>query len=83
LQRLLDDPAVETVNVNRFDRVFVQYSDGRRERAAPVAESDEALANLVRDIAARASSEERRFDRGSPSVNIQLPGGERLSRSPR
>lgn len=78
LQPLLDDPAVESINANRYDRVFVRYADGRRDRVAPIAESDEELTDLVRMLAARASSEERRFDRGSPSVNVQLPGGERL-----
>jgi pilus assembly protein CpaF len=78
LQPLLDDPSVETINVNRFDRVFVQYHDGRRAQVPPVAASNDELTNLVRILAARASSEERRFDRGAPAVNVQLPGGERL-----
>ncbi|GAA1020487.1 hypothetical protein GCM10009565_09280 [Amycolatopsis albidoflavus] len=78
LQPLLADPLVETIAVNRYDRVFVQYSDGRRARVAPVAASDEELTDLIRTLAARASSEERRFDRGSPALNLQLPGGERL-----
>ncbi|MBB5157466.1 CpaF family protein [Saccharopolyspora phatthalungensis] len=78
LQPLLDDPTVETINANRFDRVFVQYNDGRRTQVAPIAASNEELTDLVRMLAARASSEERRFDRGSPAVNLQLPGGERL-----
>lgn len=78
LQPLLDDPTVETINVNRFDRVFVRYRDGRRAQVDPIAASNEELTDLVRLLAARASSEERRFDRGSPAVNVQLPGGERL-----
>ena len=78
LQPLLDDPTVETINVNSFDRVFVQYSNGTRARVAPVAGSNDELTDLVRTFAARASSEERRFDRGSPALNLQLPGGERL-----
>ncbi|MGB6163293.1 MAG: ATPase, T2SS/T4P/T4SS family [Pseudonocardiaceae bacterium] len=78
LQPLLDDPTVETINVNRFDRVFVRYRDGRRAQVDPIAASNEELTDLVRMLAARASSEERRFDRGSPAVNVQLPGGERL-----
>jgi pilus assembly protein CpaF len=78
LQPLLDDPTVETINANRFDRVFVQYNDGRRARVAPIAGSNEELTDLVRLLAARASSQERRFDHGSPAVNLQLPGGERL-----
>ncbi|MFE0025490.1 CpaF family protein [Amycolatopsis sp. NPDC059021] len=78
LQPLLADPEVETIAVNRYDRVFVQYSDGRRAQVAPVAASNEELTDLIRTLAARASSEERRFDRGSPALNLQLPGGERL-----
>ncbi|MGW3960128.1 CpaF family protein [Amycolatopsis sp. NPDC005003] len=78
LQPLLADPKVETINVNRFDRVFVQYADGTRTQVAPVAASNDELTDLVRTLAARASSEERRFDRGSPALNLQLPGGERL-----
>jgi pilus assembly protein CpaF len=78
LQPLLDDPRVETINANRFDRVFVQYADGRRARVAPIARSNDELTDLIRLLAARASSQERRFDHGSPSVNLQLPGGERL-----
>ncbi|SER92016.1 CpaF family protein [Actinokineospora terrae] len=78
LQPLLDDPDVETINANRFDLVFVQYSDGRRARVGPIASSNDELTDLVRLLAARASSQERRFDQGSPAVNLQLPGGERL-----
>ncbi|WP_027946968.1 CpaF family protein [Amycolatopsis taiwanensis] len=78
LQPLLDDPTVETINANRYDRVFVQYTDGHRAQVGPIADSNEELTDLVRLLAARASSQERRFDYGSPAVNLQLPGGERL-----
>jgi Flp pilus assembly CpaF family ATPase len=78
LQPLLDDPTVETINANRFDRVFVQYTDGRRAQVAPIASSDDELTDLVRLLAARASSQERRFDYASPALNLQLPGGQRL-----
>jgi len=43
-----------------------------------VAASDEELVDLVRLVAARAGSEERRFDRGAPSLSLRLPGGARL-----
>ena len=78
LQPLLDDPTIETINANRFDQVIVQHTDGRRERVAPIAASNDELTDLVRLLAARASSQERRFDHGSPAVNLQLPEGERL-----
>jgi Flp pilus assembly CpaF family ATPase len=78
LQPLLDDPDIETINITGHDRVFVQYTGGRRARLGPVTASDTELVDLVRTLASRASSEERRFDRASPAVNLQLPGGERL-----
>lgn len=78
LQPLLDDPQIENVNVNGHDRVFVRYADGTRAQLPPIAASDAELADLVRTMAARAGTEERRFDRGSPAVNLQLPDGSRL-----
>jgi Flp pilus assembly CpaF family ATPase len=78
LQPLLDDPAVENINVNGFDNVWVRYADGRRTRVGPVASSDGELVELVRTVAARFGVEERRFDRGVPRVSAQLPDGSRL-----
>lgn len=78
LQPVLDDPRVENINVNGFDKAFVRYADGTRAQLPPVASSDAELVDLVRTMAARAGSEERRFDRGSPAVNLQLPDGSRL-----
>jgi pilus assembly protein CpaF len=77
-QPLLDDPQIENINANGCDKVYVRYDDGRREPAPPVAGSDEELVELVRTIAARAGVEERRFDRGSPGLSVQLPDGSRL-----
>ncbi|HEY8983387.1 MAG TPA: ATPase, T2SS/T4P/T4SS family [Streptomyces sp.] len=76
LEPLLKDPHIENINVTG-DRVFVRYADGRRERLPPVVASDAELVQLIRDLAARGGVEERRFDRASPGVSFQLPGGER------
>ena len=78
LQALLDDPQVENIDVNGHDQVFAGYAGGRIARAAPVAASDADLVDLIRTIAARAGTEERRFDRASPRLTIQLPDGSRL-----
>lgn len=78
LQRLLDDPEVENINANGADEVWLRYSDGRRERAAPIASSDEELVALLRNAAARVGIGERRFDLGSPRLSLQLPNGSRL-----
>lgn len=78
LQPLLDDPQIENINVNGCDRVFVRYADGTRAQFPPIAASDAEVEQLVRTLAARSGAEERRFDRGSPAVNLQLPDGSRL-----
>jgi Flp pilus assembly CpaF family ATPase len=78
LQSLLDDPRIENINVNGCDRVFVRYADGTRAQLPPVAGSDREIEELVRILAARAGTEERRFDRGAPAVSVQLPDGSRL-----
>jgi len=78
LQPLLDDQSIENINVNGCDRVFVRYADGTRAQLPPIATNDAEVEQLVRTLAARTGSEERRFDRGSPAVNLQLPDGSRL-----
>jgi pilus assembly protein CpaF len=78
LQRLLDDPAIENINANGCDQVWVRYADGRREKVAPIAASDGELEEMLRSAAARTGIGERRFDRGSPRLSLQLPDGSRL-----
>ncbi|MEU1605539.1 CpaF family protein [Micromonospora matsumotoense] len=78
LQPLLDDPQVEDIFVNGCDNVWVRTTDGRSQRVAPVAMTDEELVDLVRAAAARSGQEERRFDRGSPGLSLRLPDGQRL-----
>ncbi|MFJ9179420.1 CpaF family protein [Streptomyces sp. NPDC102360] len=77
LEPLLRNPDIENINING-DSVFVRWADGRRERADPVVGSDAELIQLIRDLAARTGTEERRFDRGSPGVGFQLTDGERV-----
>jgi len=78
LQRFLDDPDISDVAINGCDRVFVTYRDGRRQRVAPVADSDGELLDLVRLAAARMGRTERRFDAADPELNMHLPDGSRL-----
>jgi pilus assembly protein CpaF len=78
LQRLLDDPGIENINANGCDQVWVRYADGRREQVEPIASSDDELEEMLRTAAARTGIGERRFDRGSPRLSLQLPDGSRL-----
>ncbi|MCI2240724.1 Flp pilus assembly complex ATPase component TadA [Paenibacillus sp. TRM 82003] len=79
LQPLLDDPDVENVDINGFDRVFVGYADGREELHAPVAESDDDLVELVQVLAANVGLTSRPFDAANPQLDLRLPDGSRLS----
>ncbi|GIM98248.1 CpaF family protein [Paractinoplanes toevensis] len=77
LQEYLDNPRVTQINING-DEVFVSEVDGSKRRVPPVASSTDELVELIRMIAARSGSEERRFDRGVPRLNLQLPDGSRV-----
>jgi len=79
LQRLIEDPAVENIDVNGCDEVWVTRADGTKERAAAVAEDDDQLVAMVRSAAARFGATERRFDAGHPELDLRLPDGSRLS----
>ena len=80
LQALLDDDTVETININGPGNVWVHRSDGSRTQVGPVAASDEELLALLRDLAARAGTQERRFSADTPELSLQLldrgPDGE-------
>ncbi|WWR54864.1 ATPase, T2SS/T4P/T4SS family [Streptomyces sp. SCSIO 30461] len=78
LERLLADTGLENICVNGSDNVWVKDETGAWRRESPVAASDEELVELVRTLAARTGGEERRFDRGAPRLNLQLPDGSRL-----
>ena len=77
LQPLLDDPDINNIELVGLD-VFVQYRDDRWAQLRPVFASEEDLQVWVRQQAARAPGDERRFDRGSPAVSVHLPDGSRM-----
>ena len=80
LQVLLNDPAVETINVNGFDRVFVNYADQRgKQRGGDLASSDDELIEMVRRLAAWVGLSSRPWDVSNPFLRLRLPDGSRLS----
>ncbi|MFZ3555840.1 CpaF family protein [Streptomyces sp. BH055] len=78
LERLLADGTIENICVNGCDVVWTKDASGVWTRRQPVAASDTELVELVRTLAAGTGGEERRFDRGMPRLNLQLPDGSRL-----
>lgn len=76
---LLADETVEDIFVNGYDRVFVsRVGGGTFERVTDIAESDEALVEMINRWAARLGRTERRFDVANPRVNLKLEGGFRM-----
>ena len=79
LEPLLADPDVENVYLNGFDSVWVESrSKGMQRMASPVAESDEELIILIQRLAARESTQERRWDTAQPILDLTLRDGSRL-----
>ncbi|MGH9066716.1 MAG: CpaF family protein [Acidimicrobiales bacterium] len=76
LQALIDDHSIENVNINGCDQVWIIYADGLKVRGDPVADTNEELMWVA---AARLGQHERRFDLGSPQLDLRLPDGTRLS----
>ena len=81
-EEFLFDPTVENVFVIGFDRVFVNRA-GRHESnmVRPVAESDEAVIQLINRWASRLGRTERRFDVVQPSPRPTASGGLRCTPS--
>lgn len=79
LQPLIDDPAVENIEVDGHDRVWVSYSDGRVEPHAAVADSDQELIEILQLLAARTGSAERSFSSAHPALHLRLEDGSRLA----
>ncbi|MGB8020334.1 MAG: ATPase, T2SS/T4P/T4SS family, partial [Candidatus Nanopelagicales bacterium] len=79
LQPLVDDPMVENIEVTGSEPVVLVLSDGRVERAAPVADNDEELIELLQHIGARATGGARPFSHAHPQLHLELPGGARLA----
>ncbi len=78
LQPLLEDDEISDIHVRGNGRVWVKLRNGLRETRDPVVETDEELIELVRRASTRLSRQERRFDAGTPELNMQLPDGSRM-----
>jgi Flp pilus assembly CpaF family ATPase len=79
LQALLDDEAIENIDANGCDEVWVEYADGTVVAGPPLADSDDELVDLIRSMAAFSGHAARRFDMGYPLLDLRLPGGHRLA----
>ncbi|HEY3547389.1 MAG TPA: CpaF/VirB11 family protein [Propionicimonas sp.] len=79
LQPLIDDPAVENIEVDGHEAVWVSYADGHDEPHPPIAESDAELIEMLQLLAARTGSAERTFTSAHPALHLRLEDGSRLA----
>lgn len=80
LQKLLDDDAIENVDINGCDEVWISRAgDDYAEQGEPVAESDGELIELIQTLASYSGLSSRPFDAANPQLDLQLPDGSRLS----
>ncbi|MFE5770321.1 CpaF family protein [Streptomyces sp. NPDC056485] len=78
-QQHLDNVLVENIFINGFQDVWLDFTDGRRIQVAPVADSDEELRELLRDLARRTTGQsERSLSTADPFLALRLSDGSRL-----
>ncbi|MZE80908.1 CpaF/VirB11 family protein [Streptomyces xinghaiensis] len=78
LQPHLDNPRVENIFINGHEEVWLDFGGGRRERAEPVADSEEELLALLEDLARNSGQSERSLSTARPMLALRLPDGSRL-----
>lgn len=79
LQQLIEDPSVVNVHVLGCDQVRIERTDGSVTQGPPLADSDDALIQMIQNVAMRATATERSMSATRPWVDLQLPDGSRLT----
>ena len=75
LERLLEDPSISDILVNRFDRIYIERQ-GKLERTQLSFRDDQHLIQIIDRIVSRVG---RRVDESSPMVDARLPDGSRVN----
>lgn len=78
LQPYLDDPRVEDIFINGPDDVWLDYGDGERRKVPPIADSEEELLELLRELARDSGHGERTISTANPLLALSLKDGSRL-----
>lgn len=72
LEALLRDERIEEIDINGWQNVFVDYTNGLRAKVAPVFASNEELIETIQTLAAHEGLSGRSFDSANPHVNFRL-----------
>ncbi|MBK6013537.1 CpaF family protein [Streptomyces sp. MBT53] len=78
LQPYLDDGRVEDIIIQGPGEVWLDYGDGERRMVGPVADSEEELLELLRELARDSGHNERTISTAHPTLALSLQDGSRL-----
>ena len=78
LQPYLDDERVEDIIVQGPHEVWLDYGDGERRRVGAIADSEEELLELLRELARGSGHSERTISTANPTLALSLQDGSRL-----
>ncbi|MFJ3714116.1 CpaF family protein [Streptomyces sp. NPDC090053] len=78
LQPYLDDPRVENILINGPSDVWLDFGQGQRERVAPVADSEEELLEMLRELGRSGEQSEQNISTAQPMLARRLADSSRL-----
>lgn len=78
LQPYLDDERVEDIMIQGPHEVWLDYGDGERRRVGPIADSEDELLELLRELARGSGHSERTISTANPTLALSLQDGSRL-----
>ncbi|WP_435837042.1 CpaF family protein [Streptomyces asoensis] len=78
LQPYLDDERVEDIIIQGPGEVWLDYGDGERRMVGAIAESEEELLELLRELARSSGHSERTISTAHPTLALSLQDGSRL-----
>ncbi|MGW1894140.1 CpaF family protein [Streptomyces sp. NPDC002004] len=78
LQPYLDDERVEDIIVQGPGEVWLDYGDGQRRKVGPIADSEEELLEMLRELARDSGHSERTISTANPTLALSLQDGSRL-----
>lgn len=77
LQEYLDDEYVENILINKYDSIYIEYTNKERVKIEQIFHSDEQLRQYINILAHRGKSNES-LSISSPSLPAVLPDGSRI-----
>lgn len=78
LDRYMNDPGVEEIDVNSHRATWVSYSDGRKVNVGQLWDTAEDLLAFQSRLTLSMGVSESRLDEQSPMVTLQAPDGSRV-----